>query len=226
MVHPGFEIDIPGLIRLNSGRCPMNRDYKIIGGVVMITATVLLLLALSPVLFRKRTIPLFSAGRIVAAATRPTWPWPWEDGQSTVYLDHSPLFSMWTDFFDFPLFIYTFADTRRFLCVYDDDTDVLVWVVDFNPGATPAQPGGIWPADNYLREVLTRRATNVVFNTTGLVRLPSQAEVQEASSNLQSLSPRQFRAESFPSADLGFYRSYWSKEDLLSDLVTNRTSVW
>ena len=202
----------------------MNRNYKFIRVVVMIILAVLLILALSPVLFRKRTIPLLSADRIVAVAARPTW--PWEDGQSTVYLGNSEVFSMWTDFFDFPLFIYPFADARRFLCVYDDDTDILVCVVDFNPGATPAQSGGIWPADNYVREVLTRRATNVVFNTTGRVRLPSQSEVQEASSNLLNLSPAKLRAESFPSCDLGFYRFYWSKEGLLSALAANRTSVW
>jgi len=139
---------------------------------------------------------------------------------------HTEIFSLWVDFFNFPLFMYAFPDGQRFLCIYDDDTDVLVFVVDLNPGAALARFSDIWPSDNYLRELLSRRATQVVSRTAGHVRLPRQAEVLEASSNLLSQSSGQFREEAFPSGDLGFHRFYWSKEDLLSELATNRTNVW
>lgn len=179
--------------------------------------------SLSPVLLRKRSIPLFSDGRNVAVAHRP-FVIPWSDNEFSIYDGKSKLFGLWADFFDFPLFVYPFADGKRFLCIDDDDTSVLVFVVDFSAW-TPNESFG-WPPNDYVRRYMTGRMTNVVIDTTGHVRLPSFVEVQEVSSNLISMSAGRFKATSFPSADFGVYRFYWTKEDLLSELATNRQSVW
>jgi hypothetical protein len=70
------------------------------------------------------------------------------------------------------------------------------------------------------------RITNVVMGTNIFVRLPSYAELQETSSNLANLTETQLKTASFPSADLGLYRFYWTRDDLLSELQTNRQSLW
>jgi hypothetical protein len=182
-----------------------------------------LLFLLSPVLLRKRGVPLLCNGHAVAFAQRP-WVMPWSDNEFNVYDGKSKLFSLWGDFFDFPLFIHPFADGKRFLCIDDDDTSVLVFVVDFS--VSTRNESSRWPPNDYLRSYMAGRITNVVYNTTARVRLPEVAEVQEVSSNLETMPPDQFEASSFPSADFGLYRSYWSKEGLLSELATNRQSVW
>ena len=104
--------------------------------------------------------------------------------------------------------------------------EVLVFVVNSNLSRTNELPSAEWPPNDYLRRWLAQRASNVVVETSCSVRLPSYAEVEEASRNLVSMPPRQFKATSFPCADLGLYRSYWDKQDLLSALHTNRQSVW
>ena len=83
-----------------------------------------------------------------------------------------------------------------------------------------------WPPDEYTRTYLAQRATNVIIEAKGLVRLPSLNEVKEASNNLANLTPRQLRATSFPCADFGIYRLYWPREKLLAALHTNRQNCW
>src|SRR5208337_4366780 len=136
------------------------------------------------------------------------------------------IFSLWEDFFDFPLFIYPFADGERFLCIYDYDTAVLVFVLDFARSASSAAATPEWPSDAYVRGVLIAGATNVVTRTKGHVRLPGCAELQEVASQLSTISARKFRAASFPALDVGVYRGYWPREALLSALATNRQSCW
>lgn len=161
----------------------------------------------------------------MAVAKRP-FAMPWNDNEYGVYAGKSKVFSLWGDIFDFPLLIYPFADGKRYLCIDDDDTSVLVFIVDLR-GPTPNSSGSSgWPADDYTRTCLARRATNVVMDTKGSVRLPSFEEVQEVSSNLVRMSSKQFKAASFPCMDLGVYRFYWPKEVLLSELATNRHSLW
>jgi hypothetical protein len=133
---------------------------------------------------------------------------------------------LWGDLFDFPLFIYPFADGKRFLCIDDDDTAMLVFVVDCGGSATNLPYLPQWPPDDYTRTYLAQRATNVVIETKGTVRLPSYAEVQEVSRSLVDLTPRRLNAASFPCWDLGVYRYYLPKEFLLRQLQTNRQSVW
>ena len=195
-------------------------------GKKFITATVFVLLVLSlPALFRKRAVPIVANGKVVALGKRP-FVMPWRDNEFSVYAKDSKVFSLWGDLFDFPLFIHAFADGKRFLCIDDDDTAVLVFVVDLGTTITNTANSFGWPPDEYTRNHLARRATNIIIETKGQVRLPSFSEVQEVSSNLANLNPRQLKAASYPCADFGVYRFYCPKETLLNALDTNRHSVW
>lgn len=187
---------------------------------------VLLLVLLGIALFGPRTVLLASGGSAVATATEPAGP-PWSDRLVSISVGGSNIFSVWKDFFDFPMFVYSFADARRFLCVYDDDTSVPVFVVDFDGPGTNASKPPLWPPDDYTRQVLEQRATNVVVNGKGLVRLPTYAEVREVSMNVKAWTPKQFKGASFPVLDLGFCRFRTSdKQFVLRALDTNRHSVW
>jgi hypothetical protein len=188
---------------------------------IVIILSVLLVLAL-PVLFRKRTVPLAS-GKGVAVAKHP-FVMPWRESKIRVYAGGSNVFSLWGGMFEFPLFIHAFNDGERFLCIYDDDIAVLVFVVDLSAGNAADSSG--WPPDECTRTYLAQRATNIMIETKGSVRLPSYREVQETSVSMASLTPGQLRAASFPCADFGVYRFYWSKESLLNAVYTNRHSVW
>ena len=191
---------------------------------IMLGSSALLILMIS-LMGRKNNAPLISNGKAVAIAKRSNAV-PWKDDGFSVYVGGSKMFSLWEDFFDFPLFMYPFADRQRILCIYDYDTSVLVFVVDFARSPASATNSPEWPPDEYTRGVLLAGATNVVTNTKGFVRLPTYAELQEVSSNLVSLTPGQFRAASFPTFDLGLYRAYWPKEALFAALHTNRQSCW
>jgi len=122
------------------------------------------------------------------------------------------------------VFVHTFADRKRFLCIYDYDTAVLVFVVD--TGASTAPTTNEWPPDGSLRDSMTMFITNVVVRSQGLARLPTLTEVQEVSRDLAGLSPTQLKARSFPSGDLGLYRYYWPKDLLLKELKPDRNSAW
>ena len=198
-------------------------DDPRVGCVVLIASALLILL--SPALLRKRTVPLVSNGKVMAFVTRPL-ALPWNDDEVSVFVGKEKVFRLWEDFFDFPLFIYPFADGQRFLCIEDDDTSVLVFVVDFSASATNATNVNGWPPNDYLRNYMAGRAPGVVIGTKGVVRLPMQAEVQEVSSHLAGLAPGQFKKESFPAWDIGIYRAYWPKDQLMLELSTNRSSVW
>jgi len=192
---------------------------------VIIGVAFALLVLSSPALLRQRVVPLVSNGKVLAVAKRP-FVMPWSDNEFGVYAGNSKLFSLWGDVFHFPLFIYPFTDGKRFLCIDDDDTAILVFVVDLGVQATNAVDSLGWPPDEYTRNYLAQRATNVVTATKGSVRLPSYGEVEEASSQLVNLTPNQFKAASFPCADFGVHRGYWPKESLLSALHTNRHACW
>ncbi len=204
--------------KVNAYRANMKWKKRII-------AAFILLILLSPVLFRKRSLQLVSNGSVVAVAKRSAVP-PWNDGKVDVYVGNEKVFSLWADAFDLPLFIYPFADGQRFLCDHDYDTAILVFVVDFSDSGTNESNVSKWPADEMLRAALARMATNVVLETKGFVRLPSYAEVQEVSSFLANATLRQIKNDSFPYCDFGVYRNYVTKKELLLDLATNRQSYW
>jgi hypothetical protein len=178
----------------------------------------LVLILTTPIVCRKYRVPLVSNGKVIAIASRPLW------YDETISSGKTNLFSLSSDLFELPLFIYPFADGKRFLTIYDDDIAILVFVVDFDRAAGRTnQP--MWPKSDWSK-YLADQATKVVIRTEGLVRLPDFAELQEVSSNLAGLTPGQYRAAAFPCWDLGILRSYWPKERLLDDLATNRASVW
>jgi len=189
-------------------------------GAIIVVALALLIL-LCPVVFRKRTVPIVSDGRVVAVAKRP-FAFPWSDNEFGVYVGKSKVFSLWGDIFDVPLFIYPFRDGQRFLCIYDYDVEDFAFVVDFSASATNTSRQTRWPSYDASRATMAAWATNVVLEAKGVARLPSYAELQEASSGLASLTSKQFRATSFPLWDAGIYRSYALRESLLVDLQTNR----
>ena len=203
------------------------KKWVIVGvalGLLMGLALPLLVLS-SPFLLRKDTVPLLSNGKVVATAKRPSAT-SWSGNKVGVYAGNSKVFSMLGDIWSFPIFIYPFADAQRFLCIYDDDT------------AVPGFCRGFQPFENEratFSRVARKRLLEKRFGATRIQRggrdkmfcpLPSYAELEEASSNLVSMPPRQFKATSFPCADFGLYRSYLGKEDLLSALHTNRQFAW
>lgn len=196
----------------------MKRALLIIAGIV-------LLILLSPILFEKRTVPLMSHGRVVAIAKQPLT-LPWNDYKVDVHAGGSKIFSMWSDFFDCPEFIYPFGDGKRFLCDYWGDTENLVFIVDFSSTSTNVLNLDKWPSDDFERGRMQKRIAYLVADTKGSVRLPSFAELQEASSNLLSLTSWEFRRASFPSGDFGIIRLYFSKADLLNDWRLNRQGAW
>ncbi len=182
-----------------------------------------LALVFCPFVLRKRTVPLMSGGKTTAVAKHP---FLWGDIECPVYAGDIRFFSLWSDMFDTPWFIYPFADGRRFLCIYDNDTSVLVFVVDCR---TKGANGGVsfgWPPDSYVRNYMADTAPKVVTNPAGIVRLPSLEEVKEAAKYIENLTPAQFERASFPTLDMGLYRFYIPKADLLKQLDPNRKSVW
>ena len=180
-------------------------------------------LLLFPFLFRRRTVPLISNGKVVAIAKRPLL---WGDVEYPVYAGNSRLFSLWGDAFDIPWLIYPFADGQRFLCVYDYDISVPVFIVEFGNSATNAVKTAGWPPDYYTRNSLAEAATNIVTTSTGTVRLPTYDELQEVSAHLEKMTPSELKVASFPSFDLGLYRFYVPKDILLKELDVNRRSAW
>ena len=164
-----------------------------------------------------------SGGKEVAVAKCPI---VWGDVDFGVYVGNSRVFGLWGDAFDGPWFIYPFADGERFLCIDDDDTSVLVFVVDCRAGATNAEGRAGWPPDGYARDNMARRAPQVVTNPHGVVRLPTLDEVMEASDYVSKLTPAELKRVSFPTLDLGVYRFYVHKSVLLKELDPNRTSLW
>ena len=139
-------------------------------GKKFITATVFVLLVLSlPALFRKRAVPIVANGKVVALGKRP-FVMPWRDNEFSVYAKDSKVFSLWGDLFDFPLFIHAFADGKRFLCIDDDDTAVLVFVATTLPQFFLV--GVSWPREmippllDYIRRVFPSESA-----IDGLVRI-------------------------------------------------------
>lgn len=183
--------------------------------IVIVACVLLLLLVLSTLLWRiKSGIPLIANGKVVAVAKQSLF-LPWHEGELSVYIGKTKAFGVWEDFFDYPVFIYPFSDGKRFLCIDNDDTSVLIYVVDLNASATRAS---LWPPDNYARTYIFERMTNVVMDTKGIVRLPTYPELQDAASYLAN--------PELKNDSIGVYSAHWSVQKLLSELDSNRVSVW
>ena len=168
-------------------------------------------------LFGGHSVKLRANGRVVATVKLPA-PLRWGDEEYPVYAGETKLFSIWGDFFDCPLCLYAFADGKRFLCVDDDDTSMLVFVVDLRSGSTNLPRSSDWPPNSgsmgsYVRDYMEHRAPQVMIEGSNYVRLPNMEEVQEAASNVDQMS----RLTLFPLGD---------KKWILNNLATNRASVW
>lgn len=188
-------------------------------------AITVVLILLCSILLRKNRVVLPSTGGKRAVASRSIIP-AWNDGSLNICVSKEKVFSLGEDFFDGPIFVYPFADGRRFLCDYNYNTAILVFVVDLNATGTKAAGSSEWPPNGELRSFLEQGATNVVLQTKGMVRLPSYAELREITDYVSRATAGQIRTESLPYCDFGFYRHCVSKEFLLLDLATNRQSYW
>ena len=117
-------------------------------------------------------------------------------------------------------FIYSFADRRRFFCDYDADTAMLDFVVDLDAHTNVTAN---WPTHlSGLRKRLEHRATGIVYQTKGVVRMASDEELEEVRSYLSRTPSDKIRAASLPFCDLGVWRFYADRNHLLLDLSTNR----
>jgi len=197
----------------------VKQSWQTIIVTILLVVVCLVLLVVGLVLVQKPYVSLMVNGKVVAIAKRP-FIQPIRNGATDVYVEKEKIFSLWQDFFDFPCFIYPFADGKRFLCDYDDDTSLLDFVVDFSARGTNTPNSSPWPPDDYTRTYLASRITNVVMNTKGIVRLPTYAELREVSNYLTGENPAAVKAGYFQLLDFG------TKEGLLLDLATNRQSVW
>jgi hypothetical protein len=176
------------------------------------------------ILTSKRTRRLVSGTKSIIATTPSGW--PWRDKVMTIEAGSTNVLGLWDSFFQYPVLLYSFPDGQRFLCVYDDDTAVLVFVVDCRTPETNAASQTLWPPNDYTRDYLARATTNVVIQSAGIVRLPSYDEVREVSHTISAWTPRQFKACCFPVNDIGVFWFYFPKDFVLMALDTNRQSCW
>ena len=182
-----------------------------------------LVVVISPFVLRKRSIPLFSDGKIIAVARHP---FLWGELDCPVWRGNAKLFSLWEDMFDAPWFIYPFADAQRYLCIDDDDTSVMVFVVDLRAPDTNATVSFGWPHGAEMRRYMAGRAPRIVTGPPGAVRLPTFEELEEAAERIRDMPAAQFKRASFPALDLCWYRLYVPKEDLIKQLAPDRYSYW
>jgi hypothetical protein len=190
---------------------------------LFIAATIILcpiLVVLGHILLQKPFVPLLENDKIIAVAKQSFLGPVWNESSADVYVGEKKIFSLHEDFWASPEFIYPFADGKRFLCDYWDDTAWLDFIVDFGALSTNELNSSKWPLDYQLRADLARMATNVVFDTKGVVRLPNYAELQEVSSYLTGTTPKPIRAGYFKFFNFG------TKTHLLLDLATNRQSCY
>ena len=109
----------------------MKRKWLIITAIVLIILLCPILFVSGIILFQRPSVLLKVDGKIIAVVRQPFLRPIWNEGSADVYVGKEKIFSLWEDFFDGPMFIYAFADGKRFLCDYDDDTAMLDFVVDF-----------------------------------------------------------------------------------------------
>lgn len=168
-------------------------------------------------LFQRPYTNLKVNGKVVATVRQSFLRPIWWDNSVDIYVGKEKAFSLWEDFCDSPIFIYPFPDGKRFLCDYDYDVAMLDFVVDFGSSATNARP---WPVDGLFRGCTLGQVTNIVFDTEGVVRWPTDAELNEVTGYLEGTTSLHTKAAYFDAVGLG------AKSGLLLDLATNRQSAW
>ena len=196
----------------------MKRKFQVAIAIVLVIILCFVLLVAVLFLVQKPFVPLKVNGKIAAVARRSFFQHIGNYGSADVYAGKKKIFSMWEDYWSGPVFIYPFADGKRFLCDYDDDTSLLDFVVDIDASGTNVLNSPKWPPDDYARTHMASRMTNVGFETKGIVRLPNDAELQEVVSYLNGTTATSTKAGYF---DFFFFGT----KQLLLDLATNRQSV-
>lgn len=171
-------------------------------------------------IIQKPFVLLAVNGKTVAIVKQPFIGPVFTDASVDIYAGKNKLFSLWEDFADGPMFIYPFPDGKRFLCDYDDDVARLDFVVDFRNSTNSPPDSSQWPPDSNVRECLARQATNIIYDTTASVRLPTYQELQEVSEFLHGKETVPIKAGYLSLMPVG------SKEMILLDLAPNRNSVW
>jgi hypothetical protein len=137
-----------------------------------------------------------------------------DEGDVDVYVENTKVFSLATDWCDKPVFVYPFADNKRFLCDYNLDDAKLMFVVDLDLTHTNfLKPTGR-STDGNLKIDLSSFATNVVFDGRYIVRLPSGAEWKEVRESLSRMNGGQINSTLFPFCDFEFYRTNASNSQL------------
>ena len=123
-------------------------------------AVSLFVFVLIGIMFVQRpTITLMVGGKVVAIAKQPLLI-PWHDGSADVYVGKDRVFRLWENFLDGrPVFIYPFADGKRFLCDYDDDTAMLDFIVDLGTSPTNPPTPDAWPCDDAMRTQMASAMT-------------------------------------------------------------------
>ena len=190
---------------------------------LLIIAAAIIFIFVLPIAMRKNSAFLGSVAGEKAFASRSVVPII-DDGEVNVYLGDQKIFGLWQDSFDSPLYVYPFADAKRYLCVYNRDTAILVFVADLDSSRTNQTVN--WPVRGELRDYLARGATKVMLNSNVLARMATDDELQEVRDHLSRASEVKIKAASLPYCDLGVCRSYEDRATLLLDLATNRQNYW
>jgi hypothetical protein len=199
----------------------MKQEGLKIAAVILAIVLGLIFCLVGLVLFQRPSLPMVVDGKTVAVVRRSVFRPFWYEGVNDVYVGENRIFSLPDNWIDgSPIFIYPFADGKRFLCDQDDDTAMLDFIVELDSSSTNGTGSPPWPADAYVREHLLSQATNVVFNPKGIVRLPTYAELREVSDHLAGTTSVQTKPAYFFLGGLG------AKDHLLLDLATNRQSLW
>jgi hypothetical protein len=137
-----------------------------------------------------------------------------EEGDVDVYVENSKVFSLATDWCDNPVFVYPFADNKRFLCDYNLDGVKLMFVVDLDLSHTNFLRQTGRSADGNQKIDLSSFATKVVFDGRYVVRPPRGVEMKEVRESLSRMNRGQINSTSFPFCDFEFYRTNANKSRL------------
>ena len=107
----------------------MKQKWPTIAAAILLIVSCPILLVVGLILFQKPFMPLIVNGKVIAVVRQPFLRPIWNDGSADVYVGGNKIFSLPENFLDgSPVFIYPFADGRRFLCDYNDDTSLLDFV--------------------------------------------------------------------------------------------------
>jgi hypothetical protein len=167
-----------------------------------VTVACLIGIASSPLFFRKNSVRLAYGNRTVGAAENPLF---LPCGDTRVYIGNKKIFRLYNGAFEFPLLIHALDYGKRVLCVYENDTYDLVFVVDCNGSKTNTSSSLVW-------------APYIVKDTEALVRLPTQQELADTIGWFVKLTPAEFTTASFPRFDCGF-RKFYEDRELVEEII-------